>query len=56
MHFPNKSVIKNRDKLFVELQKLFGDKITLYDDVYQNFTDVDKKNCINFLLESIKEL
>ena len=56
MHFPNKSSIKNKDKLLVELQKLFTDKITLNDDMYQNMTDLDKKNCINFLLESLKEM
>ena len=56
MHFPNKSNIKNKDKLLVELQKLFTDKLTLYDDTYFNMTDLDKKNCINFLLESLKEM
>ena len=56
MHFPNKSNIKNKDKLLVELQKLFTDKLTLYDDTYLNMTDLDKKNCINFLLESLKEM
>ena len=56
MHFPNKSVIKNKDKLYIELQKIFGEKINIYDDLYLNMTDSDKKNCILFLLESIKEL
>ena len=42
MHFPNKSNIKNKDKLLVELQKLFTDKLTLYDDIYLNMTDLDK--------------
>ena len=56
MHFPKKSNIKNKDKLLVELQKLFTDKLTLYDDTYLNMTDLDKKNCINFLLESLKEM
>ena len=56
MRFPNKSVMKNKDKLYSELQKLFGDKIQLFDDTYQSMSDSDKKNCINFLLESIKEL
>ena len=55
IHLPNKSVIKNKDKLFNELQKIFGEKIQLYDDLYQSMTDLDKKNCINFLLEAIKE-
>ena len=56
MHFPSKSIIKNKEKLLAELQKLFGDKLVLYDEIYQNFTDSDKRNCINFLLESVKEL
>ena len=56
MHFPNKSNIKSKDKILNELQKLFTDKITLNDDTYQNMTDLDKKNCITFLLESIKEM
>ena len=56
MHFPNKSIAKNKDKLLNDLQKFFGDKLQLNDDVYQNMTDIDKKNCINFLLESLKEL
>ena len=56
MHFPTKSNIKNKDKLLMELQKLFTDKLTLYDDMYQSMTDLDKKNCIDFLLESLKEM
>ena len=56
MHFPNKSCIKNKEKLSIELQKLFTDKIQLYDDTYQNMTDSDKKNCIMFLLEAVKEM
>ena len=56
MHFPNKSSIKNKDKLYIELKKIFGEKINLNDDLYQNMADLDKKNCITFLLESIKEL
>jgi CCR4-NOT transcription complex subunit 6 len=56
LHLPNKSIIKNQDKLINELQKLFGEKIQLSSELYENMTDLDKKNCINFLLESIKEL
>ena len=56
VHFPNKSIIKNKDKLLNGLQKIFGDRLQLIDDLYQNMTDLDKKTCINFLLESIKEL
>jgi hypothetical protein len=56
VHFPNKSIIKNKDKLLSGLQKIFGDRLQLIDDLYQNMTDLDKKTCINFLLESIKEL
>ena len=56
MHFPNKSNIKSKDKILNELQKLFTDKITLNDDTYQNMTDSDKKNCIIFLLDAIKEM
>ena len=56
LRLPNKSIIKNQDKLIGELQKLFGEKIQLSSDLYENMTDLDKKNCINFLLESIKEL
>ena len=56
IHFPNKSVMKNMDKLFKELQKIFGDKVQLSDDLYQNMSDSDKKNTINFLLESLKEI
>ena len=56
LHLPNKSIIKNQDKVMIELQKLFGERIQLTDDINENMTDVDKKNCINFLLETIKEL
>lgn len=56
VHFPNKSIIKNKDKLLSGLQKIFGDRLQLLDDLYQSMTDLDKKTCINFLLESIKEL
>ena len=56
MKFPNKSTVKNKDKLYKELLKIFGDKIQLYEDTYNIMTDIDKKNCINFLLEAIKEL
>ena len=56
MHFPNKSNIKNKDKLLIEIQKLFTDKIQLYDDTYQKMTDSDKKNCIVFLLDALKEM
>ena len=56
MHFPNKSTIKNKDKLYNELQKIFGEKIILNDELYQNMGENDKKNCINFLLEAIKEM
>ena len=56
MRFPNKTVCKNKDKLLNELQKIFGDKLVLFDDTYQNMNDTDKKNCINFLLETIKEM
>ena len=53
---PNKSIIKNQDKIIIELQKLFGEKIQLNDDIYLIMNDSDKKNCINFLLEIIKEV
>ena len=56
LRLPNKSVIKNQDKIIIELQKLFGEKILLSEDTYHNLTEYDKKNFINFLLESIKEL
>lgn len=56
MHFPNKSVMKNMDKLYKELQKIFGEKVQLNDDLYQNMSDSDKKNTINFLLDSLKEI
>ena len=56
MHFPNKSAIKNKDKLFNELQKIFGEKITLNDELYQSMSEDDKKNCLNFLLDAIKEM
>ena len=56
MHFPNKYIIKKQEKILVELQKLFGEKIRLDENTYQKMTDLDKKNCINFLLEIIKEM
>jgi len=56
MHFPNKSVMKNMDKLYKQLQKIFGEKVQLNDDLYQNMSDSDKKNTINFLLDSLKEI
>jgi hypothetical protein len=56
MHFPNKSTIKNKDKLYKELQKIFGENIILNDELYQNMAENDKKNCINFLLDAIKEM
>ena len=56
LHLPNKSIIKNNDKMIIELQKLFGDKIQLTDDIYHNMTELDKKNCIHFLLDVVKEM
>ena len=56
LRMPNKSVIKNQDKVIIELEKLFGERIQLSEETYQNMTDLDKKNCIHFLLETIKEL
>ena len=56
LHFPNKSIIKSHDKIMTELQKIFGEKILLTEDTFGNMTDFDKKNCIIFLLEIIKEL
>ena len=56
LRLPNKSIIKNQDKLMIELQKLFGEKMQLNEDIYQNMSDSDIKNCINFLLETVKEL
>ena len=56
LHLPNKSIIKNHDKIMIELQKLFGEKIQLTEEIYGNMTDFDKKNCIIFLLETIREL
>ena len=56
MHFPTKSVIKNQEKVIIELQKLFGDKMQLNNETYKNMTDLDKINSINFLLETIKEM
>ena len=56
LRLPNKSVIKNQDKIIIELQKIFGEKMQLTEDIYQRMTELDKKNCINFLLEVVKEL
>ena len=56
LHLPNKSIIKNQDKIIMELQKLFGEKIQLNEEIYQNMTELDIKNTINFLLETVKEL
>ncbi len=56
LRLPNKSVIKNKEKVILELQKLFGEKIQLSEDEYQNWNEVEKKNCIIFLLEAVKEL
>lgn len=56
LRMPNKSIIKNQDKVIIELEKLFGEKIQLTEDLYKNMTDLDKKNCITFLLETIKEI
>ena len=56
IRLPNKSIIKKNEKLIVELQKIFGEKIYLTDYIYQRMSDIDKKNCINFLLEIIKEM
>ena len=56
LRLPNKSIIKNKDTIIFELQKLFGEKIHLNDNIYQNMTELDKKNCINFLLDVVKEL
>ena len=56
IHFPNKSVLKNKDKLYIELQKIFGDKLQLDEEMFNNMTETDKKSCINFLLNAIKEL
>ena len=56
MHFPSKSIIKNQEKVIIELQKLFGDKLQLSNDTYKTMSDLDKINSINFLLETIKEM
>ena len=56
LRLPKKSITKNNDKVILELQKLFGDKLQLSEDIYQNLTELDKKNCINFLLEAVKEM
>ena len=56
LHFPTKSVIKNQEKVIIELQKLFGDKMQLNNETYKNMTDLDKINSINFLLDTIKEM
>ena len=48
LRLPNKSIIKNQDKLIGELQKLFGEKIQLSSDLYENMTDLDKKIVLIF--------
>ena len=56
IRLPNKSVIKNQDKIIIQLQKLVGETILLSEDTYHNLTEYEKQNFIHFLLESIKEL
>ena len=56
LHFPNKSIFKNHENIIIEIQKLFGDKMKLNNESYQNMADLDKINGFNFLLEAIKEM
>ena len=56
IRFPGKSVIKNKEKLMIEMKKIFGDKLHIYENFYHSMTEDDKKNCMVFLLDTIKEL
>ena len=44
LRLPNKSIIKNQEKVMIELQKLFGEKIQLNEEIYQSLTDLDRSN------------
>ena len=48
--------IKNIQKNYNELQNIFGEKLDKCNFIYEQMTEMDKKNCISSLLLLIKEL
>lgn len=48
--------IKNIDKSYFDLENIFGEKFELSNNLFQQMNDLDKKNCICYLLNFIKEL
>ena len=53
-HFPKN--IKNIQKNYNDLQNIFGEKLDKSNIIYEQMTELDKKNCISSLLQLIKEL
>ena len=53
-NFPKNT--KNIQKNYNELQNIFGEKLDKSDFIYEQMTEMDKKNCISSLLQLIKEL
>jgi hypothetical protein len=50
------SIIKNSDKMYRELQILFGQNLQNVEHIYTTFTDDDKRNLITSLLGFINEM
>ena len=48
--------INNIDKVFIEYQNIFGQNFERIENIYDNMTELDKKNCILSLINYISEL
>jgi hypothetical protein len=48
--------INNIDKVFIEYQNIFGQNFERIENIYDNMTELDKKNCILSLIYYISEL
>ena len=48
--------LNNIDKVFIEYQNIFGENFERIEYIYDNMTELDKKNCILSLINYISEL
>ena len=48
--------VNNIDKVFIEYQNIFGQNFERIENIYDNMTELDKKNCILSLIYYISEL
>ena len=48
--------LNNIDKVFIEYQNIFGQHFERIEYIYDNMTELDKKNCISSLINYISEL